>query len=321
MYLPVCIVLKNDPPKADLYHSVATGYSGLWGSMAKYLHHAPLLISEHGIYTREREEEIIKADWVKGIYKDIWIQQFAKFSYCAYGYADKVTSLFETARQLQVEIGCPPEKTMVTPNGIKPARFEHLEGKAPEDTFINVGSVLRVTPIKDVKTMIHAYYYAKQSEPRLKLWIMGPLDEQPEYAQECMDMVKMLNLKDVEFTGPINVTDYLGKMDIFLLTSISEGQPLSILEAFAAKVPCVATNVGNCAGLIHGERDDFGEAGIVAPVMSISGLSEGILTLAKDEDLRKQMGMNGYRRAVEFYNDEDCMETYRKLYQTLEKKR
>ena len=42
--------------------------------------------------------------------------------------------------------------------------------------------------------MIHAYYYAKQVEPRLKLWIMGPLDEQPEYAQECMDIVKMLNL-------------------------------------------------------------------------------------------------------------------------------
>jgi glycosyltransferase involved in cell wall biosynthesis len=136
-----------------------------------------------------------------------------------------------------------------------------------------------------------------------------------------MDTVKMLNLKDVEFTGPINVTDYLGKMDIFLLTSISEGQPLSILEAFAAKVPCVATNVGNCAGLIHGERDDFGEAGIVAPVMSISGLSDGILTLAKDEHLRKQMGMNGYRRAVEFYNDADCMETYRTLYRTLTEKR
>lgn len=314
MYLPVCIILRNRPPRADLYHSVATGYSGLWGSMAKYLHHSPLLISEHGIYTREREEEIIKADWVKGIYKDIWIQQFAKFSTCAYGYADKVTSLFETARQLQIQIGCPAEKTMVTPNGIKPARFEHLAGKEENDPFINVGSVLRVTPIKDVKTMIHAYYYAKQVEPRLKLWIMGPLDEQPEYAQECMNTVKMLNLKDVEFTGPINVADYLGKMDIFLLTSISEGQPLSILEAFAAKVPCVATNVGNCEGLIHGERDSYGDAGIIAPVMSISGLSEGILTLAKDEGLRRQMGINGYRRAVEFYNDADCMETYRRLY-------
>ncbi len=317
MYLPVCIILKNRPPQADLYHSVATGYSGLFGSMAKHLYVSPLLISEHGIYTREREEEIIKADWVKGIYKDIWIQQFAKFSHCAYEYADKVTSLFETARQLQIEIGCPKEKTMVTPNGIKPERFEHIERKAGDDNFIHIGSVLRVTPIKDVKTMIHAYYYAKQVEPRLKLWIMGPLDEQPEYAQECMDIVKMLNLSDVEFTGPINVTDYLGKMDMFLLTSISEGQPLSILEAFAAKVPCIATNVGNCEGLIHGERDNFGDAGIVAPVMSISRLSEAILTLSKDEGLRKQMGMNGYRRVTEFYNDADCMETYRSLYRTL----
>ena len=73
IYLPMFWTLRMDVPKADLYHCVATGYSGILGSMAKYFHGSSLLISEHGIYTREREEELIKASWVKGVYKNIWI--------------------------------------------------------------------------------------------------------------------------------------------------------------------------------------------------------------------------------------------------------
>lgn len=61
IYLPMFWALRMDVPKADLYHCVATGYSGILGSMAKHFHGSSLLISEHGIYTREREEELIKA--------------------------------------------------------------------------------------------------------------------------------------------------------------------------------------------------------------------------------------------------------------------
>ncbi len=317
MFLPMFLVLKHKPVKADLYHSVATGYSGLWGSMAKYIHKAPLIISEHGIYTREREEEIIKADWVKGIYKDVWINQFSRFSECAYKYADKVISLFEEARKLQLEIGCPEKKTQVIPNGINASRFTNIKRKDPGDQYINVGAVLRVTPVKDVKTMIHAFYYAKQKVPNLRLWIMGPLDEQPEYADECIEIVRSLALKDVEFTGPINVMDYLGKMDMFLLTSISEGQPLSILEAFAAKVPCISTNVGNCQGLVYGDRDDFGNAGIVVPIMSITKIADAIIKLAENEALRREMGETGYKRVLKSYSEREFLESYHRLYRQL----
>jgi glycosyltransferase involved in cell wall biosynthesis len=317
MYMPMFLVLKNKPVKADLYHSVATGYSGLWGCMAKQIHKAPLLLSEHGIYTREREEEIIKADWVKSIYKDIWIHQFGKFSECAYSYSDRVISLFDAAQKLQIELGCDKSKTQVIPNGIDAKRFQNIAKKEEKDTYINVGSVLRITAIKDVKTMIHAFYYAKQKVPNLRLWLMGPLDEQPEYAKECMEIVDTLGLKDVEFTGPINVLDYLGKMDMFLLTSISEGQPLSILEAFAAKVPCVATNVGNCRGMVYGEKDSYGNAGIVVPIMSISKIADAIVKLAQDEELRKEMGEAGYQRVINCFRQQDCIDSYQKLYEEL----
>ncbi len=58
--------------------------------------------------------------------------------------------------------------------------------------------------------------------------------------------METLGVKDVVFTGRVNIKDYLGKMDFTLLTSISEGQPLTILESYAAHKPVIATNVGNC---------------------------------------------------------------------------
>ena len=164
---------------------MATGYAGVLGCMAKHRFKSRLLVSEHGIYTREREEELIKAQWLSGEFKNLWIEQFRKMSALAYERADMVTSLYEHARQLQLELGCPAGKAVITPNGIDVERLKNIEGKAPDDKFINVGAVLRIAPIKDVKTLIMAFGYAKAKLPRLKLWIMGPADEDKEYAEEC----------------------------------------------------------------------------------------------------------------------------------------
>lgn len=317
MYLPLLFTLRTPPPKADFYHCVATGYAGLFGVAAKVIHGGRLLLSEHGIYTREREEELIKAKWVQGMYKNVWIDFFSLMSTYTYQYADKVTSLFENVRQLQIELGCPAEKTLVTPNGINVQGFENIPQKDPDDPFINCGAVLRIAPIKDVKTMISAFALAKQQMPNLKLWLMGPYDTEDQYAQECFALVRALDVKDVVFTGRIQVRDYIGKMDLTLLTSISEGQPLTILEGFAAKKPCIATNVGNCRGLILGESDTLGAAGMVLPVMAVSKIADAIVTLAQNRALREQMGEIGYRRLHEKYTLEQMRAVYARLYQEM----
>lgn len=322
MYLPLCFVLKTHVPKADLYHCVATGYAGVLGCMAKHFHGSSLLISEHGIYTREREEELIKADWVAGLYKNIWIDQFKKMSRLAYDRADQITCLYEKARQLQMELGCRQEKIVITPNGIDTARFADLPGKSPEEqAFVNIGAVLRVAPIKDVKTMIQAFAFAKKKVSNLKLWIMGPWEEEQVYAQECFDMVETLRLTDVVFTGRVDVREYLGKMDFTILTSISEGQPLTILEGFAAKKPAIATDVGNCKELILGEEGDrFGAAGIVTHIMNLEEIAEAMVTLARNPAMCKQMGENGYRRVMAYYKIEQMKETYTDIYKTFSDK-
>lgn len=318
IYLPLFLVMQTKLPKADFYHCVATGYAGLLGSMAKYIYGSGLLVSEHGIYTREREEEIIKAFWVAGIYKNIWIEQFRKMSRLAYERADKVTSLYAHAKELQIELGCPEGRIMVTPNGINMERFTDLPGKTTEEKdWINIGAVLRVTPIKDVKTMIRAFAYAKEEVPNIKLWIMGPTEEDEEYAQECFDLVESLQIPDVIFTGRVDVRQYLGRMDFTILTSISEGMPLTILESYAAKKPVIATDVGNCKGLIYGESDNFGAAGILTHIMNVSEITQAMIKLAKSPELRCEMGEVGYKRVDKSYRIEQMKETYKGIYQEL----
>ena len=322
IYLPLFLVLKTEIPNADLYHCVCTGYAGVLGSMATHFYGSKLIVSEHGIYTREREEEIIKAQWVKGIYKNIWIDQFRKMSSLAYSRAELVTSLFEHARELQIEIGCPAEKTQVTPNGVNVERLENLSSKeADEMNLINIAAVLRITPIKDVKTMIQAFYYAFIRDNRLRLWLMGPTDENPKYAAECNDLCDYLGLQDVvHFTGRIDISNYLGRMDMTILTSISEGQPLTILEGFAAHLPAIATDVGNCMGLINGENDNYGPAGIVTHVMNTEEIAEAILELARDAEKRRQFGENGYQRVTHGYRIQDMQATYKNIYRNFAEK-
>jgi len=142
-------ILQNEIPKADLYHSVSTGYAGVIGVLAKIKYDKPFYLTEHGVYAREREEDIIKSKWVGVDFKKIWIDYFYFLSKIAYKYSDKIISLFEYNRQLQISLGAPEEKTFVIPNGIDIDRFSCIK-KEETEKFI-VGSVLRVVPIKDVK--------------------------------------------------------------------------------------------------------------------------------------------------------------------------
>ncbi len=322
IYLPLFLMLGTDIPKADVYHCVATGYAGLLGSMAKHIYGCGLMVSEHGIYTREREEELLKATWVGGVYKNIWIDQFRKMSKLAYDSADKVTCLYQHAKELQIDLGCPEAKIQITPNGIDVSRFENVPGKLPEDEgFINAGAVLRVTPIKDVKTMIRAFAFAKERVENLKLWIMGPCDEDEEYANECYELVESLQVKDIVFTGSINVRDYLGRMDFTMLTSISEGQPLTVLESFAVKKPVIATDVGNCRELIYGGLDDeIGTAGILTHIMNTSELADAMVKLATNENTRIKMGLRGYKRVLSRYQLKHMQDTYTAIYKDMEER-
>lgn len=318
MYLTLFYLLSKKPPKADIYHSICTGYAGVIASYGKYLYDSPFILSEHGIYTREREEEIIKSTWIKPYHKEMWTKYFNNLSNCAYRYSDIVTSLFMQNKNLQVEFGCDEEKIKLIPNGVEIRDYENLPSKE-DSSVINIGSIARIVPIKDIKTMLLSFNIVKRNVPNSKFYIMGPIDEDEEYYNECLDLVKDLDIKDVVFTGTVKVSEYINKMDVLVLTSISEGQPLAVMEAMATKKSLVCTDVGHCRGLLYGDGDNYGQCGFIEAVTDYEGIAKSITKLAIDEELRNDMGKNGYERVRNIYTKELMISSYRDMYYQYER--
>lgn len=315
MFLFFITVMQHNLPKADIYHAVSTGYPGLLGLIASQSYNKKFILTEHGIYAREREEDIIKAEWVRKKYKKLWIDFFYFISIGAYKNADITISLFSANRNIQLKYGSKEETTIVIPNGVDLKRYntEKIEHKG-----FNIGAVVRVVPIKDIKTLIRSFKIVinKLEANDIKLYIMGPYEEDPEYYKECLDLVKFLELEDfVIFTGRINVSEYLKKMDLLVLSSISEAQPLVILEGFASGIPFVSTDVGACKELLYGnEEDNLGQAGIIVPPFSPKEMSEAIIKLYKDRNLLNKMGKIGRKRIEKYYTKESFIKQYRDLY-------
>lgn len=320
MILPLLCILKQEIPPADIYHSVSTGYAGIIGSLGKHLFNRPFLLTEHGIYAREREEEIIKSDWMKVHFKDSWIEYFLLMSKCAYEHADTVVTLFNRNKEIQVELGCDENKICIVPNGIRVENYVTLPQKDIDDNCLNIGAIVRVVPIKDIKTMLNSFSIVKEQIPKTRFFIMGPTDENPEYFEECKQLVVSLQLEDVVFTGNVDLREYLGKMDILVLSSISEGQPFAVLEGMACSKPSVSTDVGSCRELIYGINDNYGQAGLVVPVMSIEKLAAAIVSLCQDPKLRSTMGFNARDRISSLYTIEKFIDSYKKIYSDLREK-
>lgn len=317
MLLPVLYLLGSPVPQADVYHAISTGYGGLLASLGSWLYKKPLLLTEHGIYTREREEEIIRASWVPPAFKNQWIRFFYMLSDVIYSRAFRITSLFTNAMQAQIDMGCDPQRCRVIENGVSYDRFSKVPIK-PKDEWIDIGAVVRLAPIKDVKTMLYAFYELSRRVPNVRLHIMGGVDDM-EYAQECYALVDQMHLSNVLFTGRVDVISYMEKLDFTILTSISEGQPLSVLESFAAGRPCVTTDVGCCRELLEGKNGDtLGLAGYCVPPMFREGLADAMEKMCASRSRRIRMGMAGQKRVNQYYRHEQMLEKYRQLYREVE---
>src|SRR5699024_5907749 len=117
----------------------------------------------------------------------------------------------------------------------------------------------------DLKTMIYAFALVRAKRPDATLVMIGPTNEDPDYFEECKDLIAGLGVEGITFVGRVDVAAWYGKLDILLLSSISEGQPFVVLEAMASKRPVVSTDVGSCRELIEGIGDGVGPAGEIVP--------------------------------------------------------
>lgn len=312
MLLPLLYLIRQDIPHADVYHATCAGYAGLLGALGTWKHHRPLVLTEHGIYTREREGELLRAKWVETPFRKTWIRLFYMLSHLTYDSASCVTSLFPRALETQVELGCPREKCRVISNGIHLDEYLDIPRKK-ENGFIDIGAIVRIAKIKDIKTMLYAFYELNTRLPKTRLHIMGGVNDQ-EYMNECIELLQELEIKNVLFTGVVDVRKYMEKLDFTILTSISEGQPLSVIESFAAGLPCVTTDVGCCRELIEDFSDGLGSAGICVPPIHWMELADAMEYICRNEETRLQMGAVGRARAKKLFQHKTMIQKYLDVY-------
>ena len=341
MHLPLVRLLAAEPPPAAMYHAVCTGYAGLLAAVWSQRTGRPFLLTEHGIYSRERKLELDRAQWFRGTLahggtdaipgmsdgvtasalRAIWIRFFRSLARCAYARASSVVSLFEVNRARQIADGAPAERTLVVPNGIDldafHARMRAIPSHAGTNGPLRVGFVGRLVPIKDVVTFIHACHLALQVV-ELDVRIIGPIDEDPPYARRCRRLVANLGLeRAVRFIGTLPIERVYSEIDVLVLTSFSEAQPLVILEAGAAGIPVIASDVGACRELLEGRSGAdrwIGASGIVTPLAAPDQTAAAIVRLARDRELRRHMGAAGRKRVATFYRKSATISTYRTLY-------
>ncbi len=334
-FLPLFNVISAKIPRAHAYHTISTGYAGLLAAAAKVRTGNPMLLTEHGIYTKERRIEVNRADWIEDwdsgeivaqrtvpYFKRYWIRQFQMMSTVTYNFANSIYTLYEGNRTEEIKDGADPNKVEVVPNGIDIDRFdeaaERFAARPPNKRF-TIGFVGRVCPIKDVRTLLAATCIVAEEVPDVRLRILGPMEEDPEYAGECQRYAVGMGIGDnVAFEGRVNVLEELPTLDVLVLSSISEAQPLVVLEGNAVGLPLVATDVGSCSELLFGRTAEdraLGPGGLLTSMASPGETAQAILRLYRDPALRKRLGESGRQRVRKHYDQRDMTAAYDAIYQ------
>ena len=301
--------IGSTPPDADIYHSVSTGFAGIAALAAKSRRKKPFLLTEHGLYHKEREMEIRKTKYIRGYQRDMWVNIYNSISRLCYKNADRTTALFEENRLKQLELGAPADKTFVIPNGIDIERFSIK--RKPRKGF-HVGLIGRVVPIKDIKTYIATAKLVLDKIPDACFYCIGPTDEDPEYYKDCKLLVNSLRITDhFIFTGRQDVLNYYCFLDAVLLTSMREAQPLVIIEAYCAGIPVAATNVGNIAEMLDYNKE------LLAPSKDAVKLAEAIQYIHDNPEEIKLLTEKNLKKAHDFYDKKDLHRKFLEIYREM----
>ncbi len=315
-------------PQAKIIQCPSTGYAGYLGALLSHLQERPLIISEHGIYTKERRIDLMLARWIQEdeeflqraghihYLRQLWINFFALLGKISYDQAYAIVNLYAGVIPLQVADGASPAKLQTIPNGIAVENFVACR-RAYEQRQDVVALIGRVVPIKDIKTFIRSAAVARNQGRNTRFWIVGPTEEDEEYFAECSILLRHLQLeKQVEFLGFRSVAEILSEVRLTVLSSISEGLPLSVLESFAAGVPVVSTDVGSCRELILGaDPDQPRAAGRVVPIAEPKALALAIGELLDNPETWQACSKQAVLRVEGEYREEQMFSAYRQLFE------
>jgi len=230
------------------------------------------------------------------------------------GLPDAVFAVSEQVRRHCIEVdGIASDRVRTIYNGLDLADWAARPKPAVTRNETVVATVGNIRRVKGHDIFIKAAALIRRHFPRVSFSIAGEVLE-PDYFVELQTLVRDLNLGDrFSFAGGVADTqEYLSDADIFVLPSRSEGFSNAIVEAMAASLPVVATDVGGNA-----EAVKDGVTGYVVPPDDAEALSVAVMRLISDPSEARAMGVAGKSLAAKMFTTKAMMEQIVATYKDL----
>lgn len=293
-------------PDTDIVHASMNGLSMLVGLAAKWRHGMPVIMSEHGIYLRERYLAAVNENARHGV-KVLVLSFFRALAGAGYAEADVLAPHSSYNRRWQLQHGGDADRMWTMYNGVSLTTFPVAETEPEIPTIVFMG---RIDPLKDLHTLIRAFAIIREDVPDAVLKIFGGTPAGNEvYRDSCLRLIDELGLGDSatlegRVDSPIHAY-HAGSL--VALTSISEGFPYTVVEAMACGRTVVCTNVGGVAEAV-------GETGFVVPARDERAVAAACVRLLRYRLVRQRMAAAARERIVKQFTLEHSLDAYRSVY-------
>jgi sugar transferase (PEP-CTERM/EpsH1 system associated) len=199
-------------------------------------------------------------------------------------------------------------------NGVDLDLYQPADGGLRTGCLRAIHAARLTSPVKDQPTLLRAVRLVVNQVPEFHLTIVGDGPDRPSLESLCDELCLR---QHVAFLGHRHdMPELLRGADLFVLSSITEGLPMTLLEAMAAGLPIVSTDVGGISELVR-----VGQTGLLVPPQSPEALAAAILELVRDPLRAADMGRAARRRVEDEFDVRRVVAAYEGLYQKLFRER
>ena len=296
-------------PETDVAHATIAGFSGLMGIISKLEYNTPFIVTDHGVFVRERYIAISSSEFTY-FSKKFLMNLSSLVSKLCYVYADLVAPVANFNKRWESRFGADVEKIKTIYNGIDPEVF--VPKNKPEKTAgrPTVVAAAHLIPLKDIETMIRSCKVVRKEIPNVRYVVYGSLDVAPDYSEKCSRLIKELNVEENFELGGFHSkpSEIYNEGDISALSSISEGFPYTVLESMSCARPVVATDVGGVKEALEGY-------GVIVKPRDANAFGEGVIKLLKNDEVRQNMGRLAREQVLLKFRNSTSIDHYLEAYQ------